>query len=247
MLRSKFGLIFGSCAAVAVGVVSGWTALALRAPAVEQPAEAVSRQVPDLRRRLPQRPMKPLLRRRPPLHRRLRPLRRRSQSPANASPPLPAQPASGSIILAVAPSRLPNAQVGSVGASSGSRTPATRASVAPRSSAMPSLSARTPGTAAGSTTPTRTRSTALSSGPSAPTSCASWATWARSSSARHSSGSGPRLTSRGAMLRRLPPPPPLLRATRSRLLRRPQRLSRPSNSRPRARLGARNPSRETRA
>jgi len=47
MLRSKFGLIFGSCAAVAVGVVSGWTVLALRIPAVKQPAEAVSRQVPD--------------------------------------------------------------------------------------------------------------------------------------------------------------------------------------------------------
>jgi uncharacterized protein (DUF2147 family) len=47
MLRSRFGLIFGSCAAVAVGVVSGWTALALRTPAVKQSAEAVSRQVPD--------------------------------------------------------------------------------------------------------------------------------------------------------------------------------------------------------
>ncbi len=47
MLRSKFGLIFGSCAAVAVGVVSGWTALALRTPAAQEPAEAVSRQVPD--------------------------------------------------------------------------------------------------------------------------------------------------------------------------------------------------------
>jgi uncharacterized protein (DUF2147 family) len=47
MLRSKFGLIFGSCAAVVVGVVSGWTALALRTPAVKQPAEAVSRQIPD--------------------------------------------------------------------------------------------------------------------------------------------------------------------------------------------------------
>jgi uncharacterized protein (DUF2147 family) len=47
MLRSKFGLIFGSCAAVAVGVVSGWIALALRTPAAQEPAEGVSRQVPD--------------------------------------------------------------------------------------------------------------------------------------------------------------------------------------------------------
>jgi uncharacterized protein (DUF2147 family) len=46
MLRSKFGLIFGSCAAVAVGVVSGWTALALRTPAPQAPVEAVSSQVP---------------------------------------------------------------------------------------------------------------------------------------------------------------------------------------------------------
>jgi uncharacterized protein (DUF2147 family) len=47
MLRSRFGLIFGSCAAVAVGVVSGWTALALRAPEAQQPAEVVvSSQVP---------------------------------------------------------------------------------------------------------------------------------------------------------------------------------------------------------
>ena len=49
MLRSNVRLIFGGCAAVTVGVVSGWTALALRAPAVEQPAVAVSRQVPDHR------------------------------------------------------------------------------------------------------------------------------------------------------------------------------------------------------
>jgi len=49
MFRSKFGLIFGSCAAVAVGVVSGWTALALRDPAARQPAEAASHQVPDHR------------------------------------------------------------------------------------------------------------------------------------------------------------------------------------------------------
>jgi Uncharacterized protein conserved in bacteria (DUF2147) len=47
MLRSKIGLIFGSCAAVAFGVVSGWTALALRTPAAQQPAEAVSREVPE--------------------------------------------------------------------------------------------------------------------------------------------------------------------------------------------------------
>jgi uncharacterized protein (DUF2147 family) len=47
MLRPNVRLIFGSCAAVAVGVVSGWTTLALRTPAVEQSAEAVSRQVPD--------------------------------------------------------------------------------------------------------------------------------------------------------------------------------------------------------
>jgi uncharacterized protein (DUF2147 family) len=46
MLGSKFGLIFGSCAAVAVGVVSGWTALALRTPAPQAPVEAVSSQVP---------------------------------------------------------------------------------------------------------------------------------------------------------------------------------------------------------
>jgi len=49
MFRSKFGLIFGSCAAVAVGVVSGWTALALRDPAAQQPAKAASHQVLDHR------------------------------------------------------------------------------------------------------------------------------------------------------------------------------------------------------
>jgi uncharacterized protein (DUF2147 family) len=49
MLRSNVGLIFGRCAAVAAGVVSGWTPLALRAPAAQQPAAAVLRQVSDHR------------------------------------------------------------------------------------------------------------------------------------------------------------------------------------------------------
>jgi uncharacterized protein (DUF2147 family) len=47
MFRPNVRLIFGSCTAVAVGVVSGWTTLALRTPAAQEPAEAVSRQVPD--------------------------------------------------------------------------------------------------------------------------------------------------------------------------------------------------------
>ena len=45
MLHDNVGLIFGGCAAVAVGALGGWTALAMRAPA-PQPVE-VSRHVPD--------------------------------------------------------------------------------------------------------------------------------------------------------------------------------------------------------
>jgi uncharacterized protein (DUF2147 family) len=45
-VRAMLRFVFGGCAALAVGVVSGWTALALRAPAPLQPAEVVSRQVP---------------------------------------------------------------------------------------------------------------------------------------------------------------------------------------------------------
>jgi uncharacterized protein (DUF2147 family) len=47
MLRLNVGLLLGGCAAVAVGMVGGWTAPALKAtrtPAVEGPAETVSTQ-----------------------------------------------------------------------------------------------------------------------------------------------------------------------------------------------------------
>ena len=49
MLRSNLGLLSGGCAAVAVGVVGGWTALALRAPALQQPVEAASSQISGVR------------------------------------------------------------------------------------------------------------------------------------------------------------------------------------------------------
>lgn len=48
MIRTNLGLLFGGCAAVAVGVAGGWTALALRAPALPEP-EVVSAQASGLR------------------------------------------------------------------------------------------------------------------------------------------------------------------------------------------------------
>jgi len=64
MIRSNLGLSLAGCTAVAVGIIGGWTALALmraRIPAVEAPAETVSAQPPAMPQPSPEKSPAPTL------------------------------------------------------------------------------------------------------------------------------------------------------------------------------------------